>query len=134
MKESTVLIAGTKQGEYAAKDPNSPDRFQRRVFKGKFGGEGCRLHGQLMDFQWSAVRKQSDVSVMSIINLLVPTRLCACVQHVVSILHMGWQCGGCLSSCRTTQQCALDCYISLKEELELFYHQTIAKANITCLA
>ena len=56
VKESTVLIAGTKQGEYAAKDPNSPDRFQRRVFKGKFWGEGCRLQGQLMEFQWLVVR------------------------------------------------------------------------------
>ena len=51
-----MFIAGTKQGEHVAKDPNSPDRFQRRVFKGKFGGDGCRLHGQLMDFQWLVVR------------------------------------------------------------------------------
>ena len=38
-----MFIAGTKQGEHVAKDPNSPDRFQRRVFKGKFGGDGCRF-------------------------------------------------------------------------------------------
>ena len=47
--EKGLLQGPSKENrQFMLKDPNPADGFQGRVFKGKFGGEGCRVYDLLL--------------------------------------------------------------------------------------
>ena len=119
MKECTAFIASTKQGEQAA-------HAQKTQTPWWLSGKGLLrqhwwwgLQGTWIPSDWFIVKKQDGVLRVLIINLWFwPVwGLCACSQHVVTILHLGRAVRFC-----TTQRYALDCYIHSLRTIYFCYH------------